>query len=224
MTCIDLTLDLVARRRALARAGRCLHATVYVSADLGELTTDARAVAYGRVVALEARWLDGRRGDRDAGDAGGGVLRKGDLGRTVTLRVPGGQMGPYRSVMLGAPTFVEGEEVVVFLAASGPAIPHLVGLAQGVFRVRTDVTTGARVVTPEIVRMPGIDAVAAGSRGSRRRHAGGRRRLPLPSRSARAGREGTVTCRVDSRGACSVWPRSPRSRRPRRPISSWART
>ncbi len=63
-------------------------------------------------------------------------------------------MGPYRSVMLGAPTFVEGEEVVVFLAASGPAIPHLVGLAQGVFRVRTDAATGARLVTPEIVRMP----------------------------------------------------------------------
>ena len=38
-----------------------LHATVYISADLGELTTDARAVAHGRVVALEAQWLEGRR-------------------------------------------------------------------------------------------------------------------------------------------------------------------
>lgn len=132
-----------------------LHATVYVSADLAELTTDARAVAYGRVVSLEAQWLDERRSIETLVTLEVEAYAKGDLGRTVTLRVPGGQMGPYRSVMLGAPTFVEGEQVVVFLASSGPSIPHLVGLAQGVFRVRTDTTTGAQMVTPEIVRMPG---------------------------------------------------------------------
>jgi hypothetical protein len=137
-----------------------LHATVYISADLGELTTDARAVAHGRVVALEAQWLEGRRSIETLVTLEVETYVKGDLGPTVTLRVPGGQMGPYRSVMLGAPTFVEGEEVVVFLAASGPAIPHLVGLAQGVFRVRTDAATGARLVTPEIVRMPATAAVA----------------------------------------------------------------
>ena len=132
-----------------------LHATVYISADLGELTTEARAVAHGRVVALEAQWLEGRRSIETLVTLEVETYLKGDLGRTVTLRVPGGQMGPYRSVMLGAPTFVEGEEVVVFLAASGPAIPHLVGLAQGVFRVRTD-AAGTRLVTPEIVRMPAM--------------------------------------------------------------------
>ena len=68
-------------------------------------------------------------------------------------------MGPYRSLMLGAPTFREGEEVVVFVTSVGPSVPHLVGLAQGVFRVRTDVATGMRLVTPEIVRMPGMEAV-----------------------------------------------------------------
>jgi len=136
-----------------------VHATVYVSADLGELTTEARAIAYGRVIGLEAQWLEGRRSIETLVTIDVETYVKGDLGRTVTLRVPGGQMGPYRSVMLGAPTFVEGEQVVVFLAAAGPAIPHLVGLAQGVFRVRTDVATGARLVTPEIVRMPGAAAL-----------------------------------------------------------------
>jgi hypothetical protein len=136
-----------------------VHATVYISADLGELTTEARAIAYGRVIGLEAQWLEGRRSIETLVTIDVETYVKGDLGRTVTLRVPGGQMGPYRSVMLGAPTFVEGEQVVVFLAAAGPAIPHLVGLAQGVFRVRTDVATGARLVTPEIVRMPGAAAL-----------------------------------------------------------------
>lgn len=132
-----------------------LHATVYITADLGELTTDARAVAYGRVVGLESQWLEQRRSIETLVTLEVETYAKGDLGRTVTLRVPGGQMGPYKSVMLGAPTFVEGEQVVVFLASNGPSIPHLVGLAQGVFRVRTDAATGAQMVTPEIVRMPG---------------------------------------------------------------------
>jgi len=144
---------------ALLVSAVALHATVYVAADLGELTTDARAVAYGRVVTLEPRWLEERRSIETLVTLEVETYAKGDLGRTITLRVPGGQMGPYRSIMLGAPTFVEGEEVVVFLADSGPAIPHLVGLAQGVFRVRTDVATGSRLVTPEIVRMPGAAAL-----------------------------------------------------------------
>jgi hypothetical protein len=134
-------------------------ATVYVAADLRELTTEARAVALGRVVAMEARWLDDRSGIETLVTLEVEAYAKGDLGRAVTLRVPGGQMGPYRSLMLGAPAFREGEDVVVFLGASGPAIPHLVGLAQGVYRVRADAATGERFVTPEVVRMPGVEAL-----------------------------------------------------------------
>ncbi len=165
VTVTDLTMNRMMRTLTCLLAAvllvpaAALHATVYVSADLGELTTDARAVAYGRVVALEAQWLEERRSIETLVTLEVETYAKGDLGRTVTLRVPGGQMGPYRSIMLGAPTFVEGEQVVVFLAASGPSIPHLVGLAQGVFRVRTDAATGTPLVTPEIVRMPGADAL-----------------------------------------------------------------
>lgn len=147
---------------ALAFApGARLEATVYVSADLTELTAEARAVAHGRVVALEPRWLEGRRSIETLVTLEVEAWAKGDFGRSVTLRVPGGQMGPYRTLMLGAPTFAEGDEVVVFLAAAGPAIPHLVGLAQGVFRVRADRATGARVVVPEIVRLPGAHVLEA---------------------------------------------------------------
>ena len=135
-----------------------LDATVYVAADLRELTTESRAVALGRVVALESRWLDDRSGIETLVTLEVEAYAKGDLGRAVTLRVPGGQMGPYRSLMLGAPTFREGEEVVVFVTSVGPSVPHLVGLAQGVFRVRADAATGRRLVTPEIVRMPGMEA------------------------------------------------------------------
>ena len=147
-----------------------LAATVYVTADLAELTAEARAVAHGRVVALEPRWVDGRRGIETLVTLRVESYAKGDMGETVTLRVPGGQMGPYKSVMLGAPGFVEGEEVVVFLASPGAAIPHLVGLAQGVYRVRPDRTTGARVVTPEVASgaLPAAPARVVRGDGTRR--------------------------------------------------------
>jgi hypothetical protein len=149
---------LVLAAALLAASAAAVHATVYVAADLAELTSDARAVAHGRVVALAPQWVEERRAIETLVTLEVEAYAKGDLGRTVTVRVPGGQMGPYRSIMLGAPTFAEGDEVVLFLGASGPAIPHLVGLAQGVYRVRTDAATGGRVVTPEIVRLPGASA------------------------------------------------------------------
>jgi hypothetical protein len=40
-------------------------------------------------------------------------------------------------VVIGAPTFSRGDQVVVFLGARPPAIPNLLGLSQGVFRVST---------------------------------------------------------------------------------------
>jgi hypothetical protein len=39
-------------------------------------------------------------------------------------------MGRYRSVTIGAPSFHEGEEVVLFLGAQPPALPFVLGLGQ----------------------------------------------------------------------------------------------
>lgn len=132
-------------------------ATMFIPADLGELVSEARAIVHGRVVALEARWTDGRRGIETLVTVAADDYLKGRLGAEVTVRVPGGQVGHYRSFTIGAPSFVEGEEVVLFLDADGPAIPHLVGLSQGVFRVKEDTATGLRVVVPPVFRAPGAD-------------------------------------------------------------------
>ena len=71
---------------------------------------------------------------------------KGDLGRELTFVVLGGQLGRYRSVVSGAPRFAPGEEVVLFLGAHAPAIPRLVRLGQGAFRVSVDSRTGAKSI------------------------------------------------------------------------------
>ena len=125
-------------------------AIVYVSTDFPTLVADARAIVVGRVVALESRWNDGRHGIETLVTIEVEQYLKGDLGTSVTVRTPGGQIGPYLSVMPGAPRFAEGDEVALFLAGNGPALPHVLGLGQGVFRIVLD-GAGRRVVVPEML-------------------------------------------------------------------------
>jgi len=110
-------------------------ATVVVAADLGELTRDARAIVLGRVIALDARWTDDRRTIETFVTLEVEAYLKGALGQTLQFRVPGGELGRFRSITVGAPEFTVDEHVLVFLGASGPSIPHVLGLNQGVFRV-----------------------------------------------------------------------------------------
>lgn len=135
-------------------------AMVYVAVDLPTLVADARAVALGRVVVVAPRWTEGRRAIETLVTVEVAEYLKGDLGAEVTVAVPGGRMGPYLSVMPGAPRLAEGDEVVLFLAGQGAELPHIVALGQGVFRVVTDQASGARFVVPDLTSA----AVAAGTR------------------------------------------------------------
>jgi hypothetical protein len=110
-------------------------ATMVVAADLGELTRDARAIVMGRVMALDARWTDDRRTIETIVTLEVEGYLKGALGQTLQFRVPGGELGRLRSITVGAPEFAVDEHVVVFLGATGPSIPHVLGFNQGVFRV-----------------------------------------------------------------------------------------
>ena len=86
----------------------------------------------------------------------------------ATFRVPGGQIGRYKNVMVGAPEFRQGEEVVLFLSAAGPSIAHVFGLNQGVYRVRVDPRTGRRLVVPPVLTAAS-DAPQAVVRGDQTR-------------------------------------------------------
>src|SRR5438552_598118 len=127
---------------------RPVHATVLVGADLGELSREAVAIVRGRVVAVEARWGEGRRSIETIVTLQAERYLKGSLGDTVEFRVPGGELGRFRSMVVGAPAFVVDERVVVFLGARGPSIPHEVGFSQGVFRVGRAADASDRVMSP----------------------------------------------------------------------------
>ena len=74
---------------------------------------------------------------------------KGSLGDAVTIRVPGGELGRYRTIFIGAPEFRQGDEVVLFLRSDGGRV-SIVGLSQGAFRVMPD-RSGRRVVTSPVL-------------------------------------------------------------------------
>ena len=63
---------------------------------------------------------------------------KGGGGERVTIRLWGGQLGPMRAIVPGTPSFVPGEEVLLFCVGSGARIPTLLGLASGKFTLTRD--------------------------------------------------------------------------------------
>jgi hypothetical protein len=134
---------------ALASIATAAHATVIIPADLGELSRDARAIAVGRVVAVDGRWTDDRRTIETIVTLDVDTYLKGSLGSTIRFRIPGGDLGRYRSIVVGAPQLTVDERVIVFLGATGPMVPYVLGLNQGLYRV----TPGDNgwIVTPPAV-------------------------------------------------------------------------
>jgi hypothetical protein len=135
----------------LVMCAREIRATVLVPAEFHEIVAGSQIIVYGRVASVRAEWSDDRSRIETIVTVTPGSYLKGGPGNTVTFRVPGGQIGRYRNVMIGAPQFQPGEEAVLFLAASGPSIAHIFGLSQGLYRVKADSRTGQRVVIPPVL-------------------------------------------------------------------------
>jgi hypothetical protein len=142
-----------------------LGATVIAPAEFREIVNGADIIAYGRVSDTTVEMSDDRKLVDTLVTMQVGTYLKGGPGETLVFKVPGGQVGRFRNVMVGAPQFVAGEEAVVFLNVRGSGLPIVFGLNQGVFRVRLDDQTKRRVVTPPALMARG-EAPEAIVRGS----------------------------------------------------------
>lgn len=152
---------------ALLCVAPSLSATVLLPAEFREIVAGSQIIVHGRVTEVQSAWTQGRREIESLITVEVQAALRGTPSSSVTFRVPGGQVGRYRSVTIGAPEFRIGEEAVLFLRSRGPAVPQVFGLNQGVFRVRVDQRTGARLVAlpalmshgdaPQLVRRGDID-------------------------------------------------------------------
>ena len=142
-----------------------VRATVLVPTDLGELAREAQVIARGEVVAVESRWTDDRRTIETIVTVVPESYLKGQLGQTLQFRVPGGTLGRFRNVVIGAPRFATGQRVIVFLGTAGPQVPHVLGLNQGVYRVGVSPAGDAWVSPPPV--MPGVTGAIVRGAASR---------------------------------------------------------
>jgi len=123
-------------------------ATVLIGADLGDLSRDAIAIARGRIAAVTPQWTDDRRTIETLVTLEVDEYLKGALGASVQFRVPGGDLGRFRTLVVGAPEFEVDEQVIVFLGARGPSVPYVVGFNQGVYRLVSSADGSASLVMP----------------------------------------------------------------------------
>lgn len=126
-----------------------LNASVIVPADLPSLAREAQSIVLGRVIDVRGVVRPGtRRIDSYVVFQVDDALKRApdQTSGTIVFRTLGGVLGRYRTVVHGSPVFAVGDEAVIFLGRGTTPFP--IGLAQGVFRVRTDRASGDRRILP----------------------------------------------------------------------------
>jgi hypothetical protein len=137
----------------LCVAGASLSATTLVPADFTQMVRESELIVRGTVVSVQSQMAGPRQTIESLITLSVVDTMKGTAGAQTVFRVPGGRVGRYRRVMVGAPEFSAGDEVILFLKGRAPAIAMPYGLSQGVYRVarRAD----AAVVTPAVAAAAG---------------------------------------------------------------------
>jgi hypothetical protein len=132
------------------------------------MVSESETIVHGRVAEVRSQMRTDRRSIESLVTVAVIDSLKGGSNRLVVFRTPAGQVGRYRRIVVGAPEFEPGDEVVVFLHGSGPMLPTVFGLNQGVYRVKRsgdlalvtpapvvgDRAAGARVVRGDPARRP----------------------------------------------------------------------
>lgn len=135
-------------------------ATVYLPADFAEMVDTSLYIVHGSVVDVRSEATADRRTIVTYVTVDVTQQLKGSPRQSVTFLVPGGQAGRYERIVVGAPRFEAGDEVVLFLTVRGPTIPYVFGLSQGVYRVSR--STGRAVVMPPAVLTRDAEGPAGG--------------------------------------------------------------
>ncbi|MBL8768214.1 MAG: hypothetical protein JNL94_12640 [Planctomycetes bacterium] len=128
-----------------------------VARTFDDMASSADAIALGQVVSQRCvEWTDGLPCTEVTVRITESLV--GEVAGTVRVLVGGGRIGGRVCIVDGAPSFVDGEEVVLFLDAGTEAGTYgIVGLADGTLRV--DRSRGVPIVSgPRALTDEGLDA------------------------------------------------------------------
>jgi hypothetical protein len=128
-----------------------VRATVILPIEFRDLVTTTPVIVHAHVTDVRSAFMDGRRTVQTFVTVAADEYLKGNLGEHVTFMVPGGEIGRYKTVFVGAPEFRTGDEVVLFLNTAHGGVPFIVGLSQGAYRVVADNASGRRMVSMPIL-------------------------------------------------------------------------
>jgi autotransporter translocation and assembly factor TamB len=125
-------------------------ATVVVPAAFSQIVADAALIVRGTVT--DVRAIVTAEGVESIATVAVQAVLKGDGAAFVSVRVPGGTIGRYRRVMVGAPTLRAGQQAVFFLSRGVDFGWRPIALSSGIARVEQDAASRRAVVrTPMLV-------------------------------------------------------------------------
>jgi hypothetical protein len=125
-------------------------ATVTVPAEFRAIVTEAALIVRGHVTDVRGVLVPDR-GIESIVTVAVDTLVKGPATDVVSLALPGGVVGRYRSEMVGAPKLQVGAQGVFFLKRDASNTWRPVGLSMGIFTVQSSASTGLAVVNPPLV-------------------------------------------------------------------------
>lgn len=147
----SIRLTCLAALFALLSIGTSAQAGTVLAMNLEQMTDRADMIFVGRVTGRRADWsADRTRIYTYVTFEVSRYLKGGASGsRQTTVRLLGGQVGPYLVRVPGMPQFSEGEEVLLFCTGAGARIPTVLGMSLGKFTITTD-AAGERIVRRDI--------------------------------------------------------------------------
>lgn len=125
-------------------------ANIVVPAEFREVVADASVIVRGRITDVRAVVVPGAGIDSVATVAVESVL-KGEATGFVNVRVPGGEIGRTRFIVVGSPTFKADQRAVFFLKRGADNGLRPVGLTMGIYRVQVERQTGRALVDAPLV-------------------------------------------------------------------------
>ena len=137
------TVSAVACAAVIAGASTLAFGSTFLKVDIPTLRKMSEAVVKARVVEVRSSWnAEGSAIFTYATLEVKGRLT-GQAEDQLVVRIPGGTVGNFTSIMEGAPELTVGDDVVAFIARWDDGAPMIAGYAQGVSKLKTDAVGNA---------------------------------------------------------------------------------